>query len=324
MRRDKNQIPVSIGLVGIGLVGTVLAEHFLANGLEVIGYDVDGERLDCLKRMGGSCAEGPGEIAGRVNHVVLSLPDTAVVREVIEGANGILHAARKPSYIIDTTTGDPDDIVALAQRLAENQVWFLDATICGASSQLQKREAVFMVGGEPSAYKACAGLLRLLAKRVFYVGASGCGSKAKLATNLVLGLNRLALAEGMVFAEKLGLSLKTFLRLLKVGPAYSAAVDVKGEKMLNNDFEPVSRIRQHHKDVSLILKHAKRHNQHLPLSNVHLGILEKAIAAGDGGLDTSAVIKEIRRGGATPPISNIPVKGTSHEHKEDPLTAQFS
>ena len=184
---------------------------------------------------------------------------------------------------------------SLAEKLAQRHVALLDATISGASSQLEQREAVVMVGGEPAAYEACAGLLRLLAEKVFYVGPSGCGAKAKLATNLVLGLNRLVLAEGMVFAEKLGLPLDTFLRLLKVSPAYSAAVDVKGEKMLNNDFAPVSRIRQHHKDVALMLKHAERHKQHLPLSNVHLSILEKAIAAGDGELDTSAVIKEIRR-----------------------------
>ena len=159
---------------------------------------------------------------------------------------------------------------------------------------------------------------------MFYVGPSGCGSKAKLATNLVLGLNRLVLAEGMVFAEKLGLPLDTFLRLLKVSPAYSAAVDVKGEKMLKNDFEPVSRIRQHHKDVSLMLKHANRHNQRLPLSDAHLKILERAIAAGDGELDTSAVIKEIRRKGSTHSITNLTSKRNIHENKKDPFTSQFS
>ena len=87
MHRDKNQMPVSVGLIGVGLVGTVVAQHFLANGLEVIGYDVDAERLDCLRRIGGSCAQGPAEIAERVKYVVLSLPDTAIVREVIEGGN---------------------------------------------------------------------------------------------------------------------------------------------------------------------------------------------------------------------------------------------
>lgn len=295
MMRDKDQIPACVGLVGIGLVGRELAKHLLANGVDVLGYDIDSERLDCLRRLGGRCATGPGQIAASVDHVILSLPDTDIVREVIEGEDGILHASRMPSYIIDTTTGDPDDVVLLAERLAEHHISLLDATISGASSQLQQREAVFMVGGDPAAYEACGGLMQLLAKQVFYVGDSGAGSKAKLATNLVLGLNRLVLAEGMVFAEKLGLPLDTFLRLLKISPAYSAAVDVKGEKMMNGDFKPVSRLQQHHKDVSLMLKYARGDHQPLPLTEVHLQILEEAIAAGDGDLDTSAVIREIRR-----------------------------
>ena len=135
----------------------------------------------------------------------------------------------------------------------------------------------------------------MLSEKVFYVGPSGSGSKAKLASNLILGLNRLALAEGLVFAEKLGLELESFLELLKVSPAYSVAMDVKGRKMLDKDFVPQSKIRQHHKDVSIILKYAEKVGQQLPLSRVHLDVLEKAIEAGDGELDNAAVIGEIRR-----------------------------
>jgi len=324
MHLENEQIPKRVGLIGVGLMGAVLAKHFLAGGLEVVGYDIDSGRLDWFRQMGGRSATSPKDVAEAVSHVVFSLPDTTVVREVVEGAHGILRAPRKPSYIIDTTTGDPDDTVVLAEKLAQSQVSLLDATVSGASSQLEKREAVFMVGGEPTAYEACTGLLQLLADEVFYVGPSGCGSKAKLATNLVLGLNRLVLAEGIVFAEKLGLPLDTFLRLLKVSPAHSAAVDVKGEKMLRNDFEPVSRIRQHHKDVCLMLKHAKRHNQRLPLSDVHLAILERAMAAGDGELDTSAVIREIRRGASKHSISSLTRRRKVHENKKDLFTSQFS
>jgi 3-hydroxyisobutyrate dehydrogenase-like beta-hydroxyacid dehydrogenase len=135
----------------------------------------------------------------------------------------------------------------------------------------------------------------VVAAKVFYLGPSGSGSKAKLASNLVLGLNRLALAEGLIFAEKLGLDLEAFLELLKVTPAYSAIMDTKGEKMLKSDFTPQARLRQHHKDVSLILKYAEQAGQELPLSKVHLDVLQKAIESGDADLDNSAVIKELRR-----------------------------
>ena len=152
-----------------------------------------------------------------------------------------------------------------------------------------------MVGGEKVAFEKCLDIHRALSEKVFYLGPSGSGAKAKLASNLILGLNRLVLAEGLIFAEELGLDLEPFLELLKVSPAYSVSMDVKGRKMLEGDFEPQSRIHQHHKDVSIILKYAEIAGQELPLSKLHMDILEKAIAAGDAELDNSAVIREIRR-----------------------------
>jgi 3-hydroxyisobutyrate dehydrogenase-like beta-hydroxyacid dehydrogenase len=152
-----------------------------------------------------------------------------------------------------------------------------------------------MVGGDKTAFATCRDIFDALSEKVFYVGPSGHGSKAKLASNLILGLNRLVLAEGLIFAEKLGLDPAAFLELIKTTPAYSAIMDIKGEKMLEGDFTPQARIRQHHKDVSLILKYAEQAGQELPLSKVHLDVLNKAIAAGDADLDNTAVIKELRR-----------------------------
>ena len=152
-----------------------------------------------------------------------------------------------------------------------------------------------MVGGDKAAFERCMDIFAALATKVFYLGPSGSGSKAKLAGNLILGLNRLALAEGLVFADTLGLELKGFLEMLKATPAYSVVMDTKGDKMLKGDFAAEARVRQHHKDVSLILKYAERAGQELPLSKVHLDVLEKAIAAGDADMDNSAVIREIRR-----------------------------
>jgi 3-hydroxyisobutyrate dehydrogenase-like beta-hydroxyacid dehydrogenase len=293
MNQDNH--PKPIGLIGIGLVGAALAERLLAHGRTVIGYDIAPAQCDRLRQLGGHPADSPRHVADAVDYLVLSLPDTNVVRDVIEGPSGVLAAQRTPPYIIDTTTGDPNETTALAARLAQHGCSFLDATVSGASSQVRTGDIVIMVGGAPDAFQQCETLLNTLAKRVFYMGPSGCGSKTKLATNLVLGLNRLALAEGLVFAEKLGLDLAAVLDVLRAGPAYSVAMDVKGRKMLEGEFTPQSRIKQHRKDVSLILQYARAQNQDLPLSRAHFEILDSAIAAGDGELDTSAVLKEVRR-----------------------------
>ncbi|MFH1718101.1 MAG: NAD(P)-dependent oxidoreductase [Planctomycetota bacterium] len=284
-----------IGLVGLGLVGTAMAESLLARQFDVIGFDISPERLAHLEKLGGTPAASPAELADRVEHVVLSLPDTNAVEQVVEGDGGLLEASRLPAYIIDTTTGDPERTMELAGRLAQKGICFLDATISGSSEQVRNREAVFMVGGEKVAFERCTSVFDALTEKVFYLGPSGSGSKAKLASNLILGLNRLALAEGLVFAEKLCLDLEAFLELLKATPAYSAIMDAKGEKMLKGDFIAQARVRQHHKDVLLILKYAQKAGQELPLSLAHLDVLEKAVEAGDGDLDNSAVIREIKR-----------------------------
>jgi len=285
----------TVGLIGVGLVGAALVEYLISHGYSVVAFDISPERTNHLQHLGGRAAGCPAEVADAADRVLLSLPDTPVVRRVVEGPDGMLEADRLPSYVIDTTTGDPEETIALATRLAERSVAFLDATISGSSRQIGKREAVFMVGGERGAFDACRDLFEALSDRVLYLGPSGSGSKAKLATNLILGLNRLALAEGLVFAETLGLDLESFLHLLKVSPAYSAAVDVKGAKMLEGDFAPEGRLKQHYKDVSLILKCAGQAAQELPLTRVHAEVLEKAIEAGEGELDNSVVVNEIRR-----------------------------
>jgi 3-hydroxyisobutyrate dehydrogenase-like beta-hydroxyacid dehydrogenase len=284
-----------IGLVGLGLVGTAMIERLLTERYNVIGFDIEPAKCEHLKQLGGKVVGNPAKVAEKTDRVILSLTDTEVVLKVVEGYDGILQAKSPPKYIIDTTTGDPDETEALAQRLAKKDIYFLDAPFSGSSRQVRDKEITFMVGGDKTAYEKCMDIFQTLGTNVFYLGDSGNGSRAKLASNLILGLNRLALAEGLVFASRLGLDPKAFLELLKVTPAYSAAMDVKGKKMLDGDFTAEGRLRQHHKDVSIILKYSEKLEQELPLSKVHLDVLKKAIEAGDGDLDNSAVIREIER-----------------------------
>jgi 3-hydroxyisobutyrate dehydrogenase-like beta-hydroxyacid dehydrogenase len=124
---------------------------------------------------------------------------------------------------------------------------------------------------------------------------AGMGAKAKLATNLVLGLNRAALAEGMVFAENMGISPEQFLALVLASPATSGAAEAKGRMMVEEDFAPQSRIHQHLKDVKLMIESAAAAGQELPLSETHAALLRAAVDAGDGELDNAAIIRELRR-----------------------------
>ena len=284
-----------VGLIGIGLVGAALAENLLAAGYEVIGFARSEASRAKLARLGGRAAAGLAQVAAEAARVILSLPDSSVVEQVVLGPGGLLEEPSGLRIILDTTTGEPERTEALARRLRERGIQLLDAPISGSSEQIRRRQGVFLVGGDRAAYEACLDLITCLSEKYYHLGASGAGARAKLASNLILGLNRLVLAEGLVFAERLGLDLAAFLAMLRTTPAYSCAMDVKGQKMLQGDFAPVSKVSQHHKDLRIILEYAERAGQELPLAALHTRLLEQLMAAGEGELDTSAVLLALRR-----------------------------
>ena len=148
------------------------------------------------------------------------------------------------------------------------------------------------VGGDAT---GCEDILAAIAPQRHAVGAVGMGARAKLATNLVLGLNRAALAEGMAFAETLGIARAAFLEIVSKSPAASHAALAKGRKMSVADWTPESRIRQHLKDVGHMLALAAQAGFRLPLTEAHAKLLEEAVAAGDGELDNAAIIRRWER-----------------------------
>ncbi|MBU10414.1 MAG: 6-phosphogluconate dehydrogenase [Gemmatimonadetes bacterium] len=289
-----------VGLVGLGLMGAVIAERLCERGWQVIGYDIDPAHA---QRMTAeiSLACDVGDVFGRAETVILSLPDhhavTAVLSQIGEEPVDEASACR---LVIDTTTGDPEATQANADQLEKAGISMLDATISGSSQQLASDEAVVMIGGDHRVIEAQSHLLDALGQHRVHLGPVGSGSRAKLASNLVLGLHRLVLAEGLVFAEALGLDPQQFLELLVQTPAYSRQMDHKGPRMVAGDFEsPAARLRQHAKDVDLILDCARSAGIRLPLTPVHARLLADAIAAGDGDLDNSAIIRQLR-----PPTSD--------------------
>jgi 3-hydroxyisobutyrate dehydrogenase-like beta-hydroxyacid dehydrogenase len=168
---------------------------------------------------------------------------------------------------------------------------YVDATVLGSSEQARQGDVIVMAGGRREAVESCADVLQTFARRWFHVGPCGCGARTKLVVNLVLGLNRAVLAEGLNFARRCGLDERALLEILRDGSAYSRVMDVKGEKMLRGDFTPQARLAQHLKDVGLILEQAARVGARTPLSEVHAELLRRVVELGGGDDDNSAVIR---------------------------------
>jgi 3-hydroxyisobutyrate dehydrogenase-like beta-hydroxyacid dehydrogenase len=274
-----------IGVIGLGLMGTALTARLLEHGYATTIWNRSHQKAEPLLAQGAVWSDNPLRTC---NRVIISLYNTDVVELVLEQlADGL----RPGQILLDTTTGEPNRSAALGAKLARCGVHYLDTPISGSSEQTRRGEVTMIVGGDHEGWIACRDLFACLAQRVFHVGPCGSAAKMKLVSNVVLGLNRAALAEGLAFAEAIGLDLKTALDVLVGSMAYSRIMDTKGSKMLEGDFRVQARLSQHLKDVRLILDLAKTSGVSLPLSETHRRLLEKCELAGYGDADNSAIIR---------------------------------
>lgn len=284
-----------VGVIGTGLMGMACAKRLLAAGFDLVGHDVDAGKLKQAEALGMRAAHSIHELARECGRVVLAVFNTEQVEDVIEGSRGLLAAGVSSLTAICVSTCDPDRIGALAARLPAGRLRFVEAPVSGTSEQTARGEALGLIGGEAAAVDAARDIIEAISPRWHHIGPAGSGGRAKLAINLILGINRAALAEGLVFAERMGLDPAAFLAVARESAAYSQIMDIKGKKMIAGDFSPQGYVAQSLKDFSLMLEQARRLKQRLPLGAVYKELMDGCVSAGEGELDNSAVIREIRR-----------------------------
>jgi 3-hydroxyisobutyrate dehydrogenase-like beta-hydroxyacid dehydrogenase len=287
----------SVAIIGLGLMGEVYAKRLLDAGIPVIGYDIDPVRRARLDAIGGRSVASIAELARLARCVLLAVFNTDQVEDVVE--NHLLPALGDNSrrIVMCMSTCDPDRISALGARVTSRGLRFLDLPVSGTSEQVRQGDGVGLIGGDPRIATEVKPVLDALLTRRFHVGKIGDGGRAKLAVNLILGLNRLALAEGLVFAERLGLDPAAFLPVAQGSASYSQVMETKGPKMVRGDFAPEGRAKQTLKDAHLMLDQGKAVGQRLSMLEVHVDVLESCVAHGEGDLDNSVVINEVRRRG---------------------------
>jgi 3-hydroxyisobutyrate dehydrogenase-like beta-hydroxyacid dehydrogenase len=289
-----------VGVIGLGLMGTAVAQRLSAAGFEVFAYDTDPEKRTAIAQIGAKPQATLSVVVAGCEVNVICVFNTDQVEEVIAGAGGgvdtIAQGGTGARTFVVTSTCDPDRLATLAQRVASQGADVLEVPISGTSRQVGQGDGVGLVGGDPAVLESAAPVLDAFLKSRHYLGAVGNGSRAKLAVNLILGLNRAALAEGLVFAARLGLEPSAFLEVARGSAAYSQVMDVKGELMARREYtKPQSRVDQSLKDFTLMLEHARAAEQALLFASVYVRMLEDCIAHGEGQWDNAAIAEAIAR-----------------------------
>ena len=284
-----------VGVIGSGLMGTAITQRLLGAGFEVLAYDVDAAKREAIAKCGAKPQTTAAEVIAACGINVLAVFNTDQVEAVIEAA------VEKPAggverVFIVTTTCDPDRLGALAQRVGARGARILEVPISGTSRQVAQGQGVGLVGGDREVMQEAASVLDAICPRRHFLGSVGNGSRAKLAVNLILGLNRAALAEGLALASGLGLDPVAFLEVARGSAAYSQVMDVKGGLMARREYrDPQSRVDQSLKDFKLMLEQAHACGQDLPFATVYARMLEDCIAHGEADWDNAAIAEAIRR-----------------------------
>ena len=284
-----------IGFVGLGLMGSRMIANLISAGFAVIGYDIDPDRVRSFIEVGGKPIDDPASMAAEADVIMLSLPNSDVVNTVVGQSLKLFEVSCEGMILIDTTTADPILSEQLSGELRKKGIEMLDATISGTPKMCAERDITLMVGGDEENFKRCESIFSALAKTTYYLGKNGSGALMKLIVNLVLGLNRMVLAEGLALGQKSGMDPHQLLEVLKQSAAYSKAMDMKGGKMIAAEFLPAEgKLAFHLKDVHLMLDLGRRLNFPLLLSSLHAQALTSLVARGKADWDNAAIISFYR------------------------------
>jgi 3-hydroxyisobutyrate dehydrogenase-like beta-hydroxyacid dehydrogenase len=279
-----------IGIIGLGLLGSAVASRLLQGKFEVKGYDIRPERLKALEAQGLIAARTPAEVVAEADAAFTILPSLESVESAFLGAGGLIETAPRSCTLIQMSTISPDLTRRLAKAAETKGLGFLDTPMSGTSAMVERGDCAIFVAGDRSRAAACRPIFDATAKKTHYVGDVGMASLAKLATNLLVGLNTAALAEALVLGAKGGLAPAVLLDILKESAAASKMVDVRGPLMVSHRFDAQMKIDLFLKDFKLMLEEGSRLGVPLPLTSVTQQLATATAAAGRGEEDLAAIV----------------------------------
>ena len=284
----KNSQMKRIGIIGVGLLGSAVASRLLKGGFEVTAYDTRLEQVKALQAQGLVAAASIAAAAAEADAVFTILPSLESVETTILGAGGLIETAPQNCTVIQMSTVSPNLTRRLGNAAAAKALGFLDAPMSGTSAMVERGDSAIFVAGDRWRADACQPIFDAIAKKTHYLGNVGMASVAKLATNLLVGLNTAALAEALILGAKAGLAPGVLVEILKDSAAASKMIDVRGPLMVSHRFDPQMKIDLFLKDFKLMLEEGLRLGVPLPLTSITQQLVTAAAAAGRGNEDLAA------------------------------------
>jgi 2-hydroxy-3-oxopropionate reductase len=279
-----------VGFIGLGIMGGPMAQNLMEAGYELVLYNRTPEKAEEIAGDGSTVAESPKEVAESCDLIVLMLPDSPQVEEVVEGEDGVLEGLEEGALIVDMSTISPVVTRELAEKIEERGASMLDAPVSGGEPGAQQGTLAIMAGGSEEDFERAKPLLEVMGDAITHVGPTGAGQTAKAANQIVVAVTLEGISEALVLASKAGVAPEKILEAISGGLAGSNVMEAKKENFLEHDFEPGFRIDLHHKDLGIALAAGREYGVSLPVTAIVDQMLEALKTKGRGDRDHSAIL----------------------------------
>jgi len=294
-RLEKNQMEKKIGFIGLGEMGKWMSLNIVKAGYDVSVYDINPAAVKFLTDQGAKAVQNPAELAGKVDWIFLSLPDTQVVETVIFGENGILQGAREGLTVIDLSTIGYLPTLEIHRRLKERGVVFTDAPVSGMEARARDGQLTVMFGGDPDLLEMLRPVLDAIGNKIVYVGKVGSGQLTKLINQLLFNICCAGIAEVLPMAVKLGLDPEKVTEVVTTGTGRSFAAEFFLPRALENRFDEGYPLQAAYKDMISAADISANQKIPLPLVQAATTTFQLALRQGLGPENKGALIKVFER-----------------------------
>ena len=281
-----------IGFIGLGVMGRPMAANLLAAGHKLFlrsGRSVP----DDLVKAGGIACSNSKEVAQKSEIIIMMVPDTPQVEEVLFGKDGVGEGLASGKIVVDMSSISPIATKEFAKRVNALGADYLDAPVSGGEVGAKAASLTIMIGGPEAAFDRVKPIFEKLGKNITLVGGNGDGQTTKVANQIIVALNIEAVAEALLFASKAGADPARVRQALMGGFAASRILEVHGERMVKRTFDPGFRIELHQKDLNLALQGAKTLGVSLPNTASAQELFNVCAAHGGKAWDHSAMVRAL-------------------------------
>lgn len=258
----------NLGFVGLGVMGGRMAKRFMDAGHTVTGYNRTKSKAQWLVDAGMNWASSPRRVAETTDITFSMVTNTAAVRAITQGPEGILAGLSPGKIYVDMTTMSPSYSRELAAQVAETGARMLDCPVSGSVITLEQGKLTAMVGGEKEVFDRALPVLEDIGPKITYVGGNGLAVSMKIATNLGLAVQMLAFSEAVLLAEKSGIDRETAVDVLTHSVIASPMVQYRGPFVLGHPDEAWFDCNMMQKDMLLALEMGRQLDVPLPTTAI--------------------------------------------------------